>query len=375
MAKKDKILMWDETVFRDPEVFELDYVPETFIHRDSQVQSLKYVVQPAMRGMRPLNALCLGAPATGKTTAIIKIFEEIEKHTDSVATVYINCQLNSTRYVVFSQIFQKLFGYAPPSSGVSFKKIFNEIAKHLIDKGTAMVIALDDINYLFHDNEANEVLYSLLRAHEEHPGVKLGVIGVLSDVGVAYNFDQRVNSIFLPEEIHFPLYSRKEIREILKNRTQIGFYPGVMDDDVLEMIASRVEAAGDLRVGVDALKRAGLNAEMRASKKISADDVKKAAEKSSQVHMRQAVQALSDNEKLILRLMAENKGEALRAGDLYEKFKADSKLGYTVFHEMLNKLDSIRIINTDFTGKGDRGRSRKVSLRYDAKEILKLLGR
>ena len=40
-------------------------------------------------------------------------------------------------------------------------------------------------------------------------------------------------------------------------------------------------------------------------------------------------------------------------------------------NEILNKLDSVRLINSDFTGAGARGRSRLISVRYDPDEILK----
>ena len=69
------LLMWDETLFKDPDLFELDHIPEYFAHRESQMQALMYCVRPAMRGARPVNAFCIGPPGTGKTTAIHKLFE------------------------------------------------------------------------------------------------------------------------------------------------------------------------------------------------------------------------------------------------------------------------------------------------------------
>jgi cell division control protein 6 len=73
------LLSWDQTLFKDSELFELDHIPEHFNHRDTQMQSLMYGIRPALSGGRPLNSLCVGAPGTGKTTAVLKIFEEIEK--------------------------------------------------------------------------------------------------------------------------------------------------------------------------------------------------------------------------------------------------------------------------------------------------------
>jgi cell division control protein 6 len=37
---EEGMLGWDESVFRDEHVFEIDYVPEAFRHRESQLQTL-----------------------------------------------------------------------------------------------------------------------------------------------------------------------------------------------------------------------------------------------------------------------------------------------------------------------------------------------
>ncbi len=361
------LLSWDQTLFKDGELFELDHIPEHFNHRDMQMQSLMYSVRPALSGGRPLNSLCIGAPGTGKTTAVLKIFEEIEKHTPRIIPILVNCQINSTRYAVFSQIFKKLIGYAPPTSGVSFKKIFGEIAKHLAEREKVLVAALDDMNYLFYENEVNDVLYSLLRAHETHPGARMGVIAILSDTGVPHILDPKVESVFLPEEIKFPQYSYDEIRDILSNRAKAGFYPNVLDDSVLEIIAKYTFTLGDLRVGIDLLKRAGLNAEGRASKTIAAEDVESAYGKSRLVHLSYVMRALKKEEKILLDLIVNSPNT--NSGELYEKFHEKTTLGYTRFYELLNKLGSIKLIDADFTGKGERGRSRVVTLRYQPEEV------
>lgn len=365
------LLSWDQTLFKDSELFELDHVPEHFLHRGAQMQSLMFSIRPAFSGARPLNCLCSGPPGTGKTTAVAKIIEEIENHTSKVVPVLVNCQVDSTRYAVFSRVFRKLIGYAPPTSGVSFKKIFGEVAKHIAEEEKVLVVVLDDMNYLFYENEVNDVLYSLLRAHEIHLGARVGVIAVLSDTGVPHILDRKVESVFLPEEISFPPYTLEETRDILSNRVKLGFYPDVVDSDVLDRIAGYTHSLGDLRVGIDLLKRAGLNAERHARKKISVEDVESAYEKSRLVHLSYVIRSLKQDEKVLLGLVADM--QEVTSGDLYEKFHSMTNLGYTRFYEMLNKLGAVSLLDADFTGKGSRGRSRIVTLRYGANEVRKRL--
>ena len=125
-----------------------------------------------------------------------------------------------------------------------------------------LLVALDDLNHLCYEGgHTNEVMYSLSRAHEQYPGVKIGVTGIVNDTSDLYCIDSRVNSIFLPEEISFPKYENAEIYDILKDRIKYGFYPKVISDELLKLVVSYVEKTGDLRIGIDLLKRSGFNAE------------------------------------------------------------------------------------------------------------------
>jgi len=195
----------------------------------------------------------------------------------------------------------------------------------------------------------------------------MGVIAILSDTGVPHILDPKVESVFLPEEIKFPQYSLDEIRDILSNRSKLGFFPDVLGDRFLENIAQYTFSLGDLRVGIDLLKRAGLNAEKRADKTIALEDIESAYEKSRLVHLSYMMRTLKKDEKILLDLIADFPQS--NSGDLYEKFHKKTALGYTRFYELLNKLGSVKLINADFTGKGARGRSRVVKLRFKPDEV------
>ncbi|SHH44395.1 ORC1-type DNA replication protein [Halobaculum gomorrense] len=366
---EDGMLSWDESVFRDEHVFEIDYVPETFRHRESQLESLKYALRPAARGSRPLNTVVRGPPGTGKTTSVQKLFSELRAQTD-VRTVRVNCQVDSTRYAVFSRIFESVFDYEPPSSGISFKKLFGQIADRLVEEDEVLAVALDDVNYLFYENEASDALYSLLRAHEAHAGAKVGVICVSSDLSLSVieELDSRVQSVFRPEEVYFPKYDVDEVVDILRERAERGFHDGVLGAAELDRVAELTAESGDLRVGIDLLRRAGLNAEMRASRTISVDDVDEAYEKSKYVHLSRSLRGLSDSETALVAVLAEHDGE--QAGSVYEAFHERTDLGYTRYSEIVNKLDQLGLVETEYAEVEGRGRSRSISLAYDPEPVL-----
>ncbi|MCD2203117.1 ORC1-type DNA replication protein [Halobacterium sp. KA-6] len=365
---EEGMLGWDESVFRDEHVFEIDYVPEVFQHRESQLQTLQYALRPAVRGNRPLNVMVRGPPGTGKTTAVQKLFGELGGQ-HGVRTVRVNCQVDSTRYAVFSRIFEEIFDYEPPSSGISFKKLFGQVAERIADDEEVLVVALDDVNYLFYEDEASDTLYSLLRAHETHSGAKVGVILVSSDLDldVIENLDGRVQSVFRPEEAYFPSYDRNEITDILRDRVDVGFRDDAVPTTVLDRVAELTDEAGDLRVGIDLLRRAGLHAESRASTTVEPEDVDAVSEEAKNIHLSRSLRALSDTERALVETVADCDGE--QAGDVYDAFNDRTDLGYTRYTEIVNKLDKLGLIDAEYEQLDGRGRSRTLRLTHDPEAV------
>ncbi len=369
------LLMWDETLFRDPEVFEIDYVPEQFNHRESQMRELAFQIRPGLRGGRPLNTICRGLPGTGKTTSVRKLFEEIEETTKKLVPIHINCQIDNTKFAIFSQIYRKLSGHLPPASGTSFKQVFDAIARMLLKEEVVLLVALDDANYLMYENEMNKVLYTLLRSHEAYPGTRIGVIVIISDLDVDMmrQIDARVSSVFRPSEIYFPPYSEEEVQTIMKERVMQGFFHGCLTEEMFDLVVEQTLKSGDLRVGIDLLKRAALNAEKQARRVIEREDICGAYTISRYLHLQYSVRTLKDEEKNLLKILAElsMKESEMNAGEVFKSVKEVTGLGYTRFYEMVKKFDSMRLINLQY--RDGKGRTRVISLRYDPARIIEYL--
>ena len=372
---KKNLLMWDETLFRDPEVLEIDYVPEQFEFRDIQMRELAFQVRPGLRGGRPLNTVCKGLPGTGKTTSIRKLFGEIEDTTKKLVPVYINCQIDNTKFAIISQIYKKLSGHLPPSSGTSFKQVFDAVARILVKEEMVLLVALDDANYLLYENEINKVLYTLLRSHETYEGTRIGVIVIVSDLDVDLSraVDARVASVFRPAEIYFPPYDNAEIQEIMKARVLQGLFQGVLSEELLNLVVEQTLKSGDLRVGIDLLKRATLSAERAARRTIEREDICGAYEVSKYLHLSYTLKTLKDEERLILKSFAERsvKEHEMNAGEVYKSIRESLSIGYTRFYEIIKKMDAMRLINLQY--RDGKGRTRIITLRYDPAKVLEYL--
>ncbi len=364
----EDILMHDESLFSNINAFDPDYMPPNYKYRDTQMEAMAMAIRPAISGGKPSNSVVLGSCATGKTTAMRKVFELVEKSTEKVVCVYINCQLHTTRFGIFSQIYKKIFGHLPPETGVPFAKIYGKIMQYLQKEGKALIVALDDVNYLFQSKNANKVFYDLLRAYEEYTGVKVGVFAILSDLELRFAFDKNVNSVFIPQDITFQPYSYSEIESILRDRVNSGFFVNVMPDEILEQIAQYTFESGDLRIGINLLRSTGIIAEADASKQITQEHFDKAIESLVPVNLIETIKSLSDTEKALLKVIMESK-EVLTAGSLAELFKEKENVSYATFNRTLEKLEFLRLIDTKYTGKGVRGNSREIILRFNPDEV------
>jgi len=373
---KKNLLMWDESLFRDPEVFEIDYVPDQFEFRETQMRELAFQIRPGLRGSRPLNTICKGLPGTGKTTSIKKLFAEIEDNTIKLVPVYINCQIDNTKFAIFSQIYKKLSGHLPPASGTSFKQVLEAIANILLKEEIVLLVALDDANYLLYEDEINRVLYTLLRTHETYEGTRIGVIVIISDMDVDLSraVDARVASVFRPTELYFPPYGNAEVREIIQERVIQGFFSGVISDELLDIVVEQTQKAGDIRIGIDLLKRAALSAERAARRHIDREDITGAYEASRFLHLAFTVKTLKGEERQILRSFAEisQKESEMNAGDLYKCINEKEEISYTRFYEIVKKMDAVRLINLHY--REGKGRTRVITLRYEPTKILEYLG-
>ena len=363
----EDILMHDESLFQNINAFDPDYMPPNYNFRDTQMEAMAMSIRPAIRGGQPSNAIVLGSPATGKTTAIRKVFELVEKNTEKVVCVYINCQLHTTRFGIFSQVYKKIFGHIPPETGVPFSRIYDQIMQDLQRKGKSLIIAFDDVNYLFQSNSANKIFYDVLRAYEEYPGVRTAIFAILSDLEFKYAFDKNVNTVFIPQEINFPLYTYTEIENILKDRVKAGFFPGVLSDDILEQIAMYTDENGDLRVGINLLKSCGNIAEALASREITQEHFDEAIDSLVSINVSETLNSLNGAERDLLKMIVDW-DDVCRAGELAEMFKEKTGSSYASFNRTLDKLEFVRLIDTKYTGKGVRGNSREIILRFNPED-------
>ena len=363
------LLRSDQTLFRDPDVFELTFVPEHLHHRDAEVKELAFLISPTLRGGSALSAILRGPPGTGKTTTVRRIFSMIREETRQVVPAHINCRHDHTPLTVYRSIFEQVCGCPAPSAGRYLDEIKQGIAARLHDENAALVVCLDDANYLIAAGTYNLLLYQLLRLYEKWDVRKAGVFAVTSNLGLnlGAEADPSVWSVFHPTEITFLPYSRTEIREILTDRVRQGLYPRVLPAPLIDRIATIAAGEQDVRVGIALVRQAALRAEKDGRRRVTHADVTATARAVTAPALRARATGLSEAERALACWIAERSrdGADMASGAVFEAAQEYLPVGKTAYHEHLNALTKAGIVDL----VPGAGRGREVRLRYDAGDV------
>lgn len=112
------------------------------------------------------------------------------------------------------------------------------------------------------DNILGDVINSLLRLRQDYPGARAVVFATASDMDLdLMNVLSRwLTSPFCPSDIYFPPYDADDIRE----RIRLGLHPGLFPAVILDRVVEQTMESGDVRLGLDLVKRAVLSAECAA---------------------------------------------------------------------------------------------------------------
>ena len=365
------LLRSDQTLFRDPDVFEPAFVPDHLHHRDAQVQELAFLIRPAPRGGSAGSAVLRGTPGTGKTTTVRRIFAAVAEETRQVIPVYINCRHDHTQLAVYRSIFEQVCGCPAPPAGRYLDEIKRGIAARLRDEKAALVVCLDDADDLIAAGTYNTFLYQILRLYERWNVRKPGVFAVTSNLALNLyaEADASVRSVFHPTEVTFWPYTKTEIREILTDRVRQGLYPRVISKVLIDRIATIAASEQDIRVGIDLLRGAVQRTEEDGRRRVTPGDLAAAARAVTAPALQAKTARLSDDERVLLLRIAETsvEGAGMAVGAVFEAAQDYPAIGRTACHDHLNALAKAGII--DLVPGTGRGRERAIHLRYDPDDV------
>jgi len=379
-------------IFKDRNALTSHFTPQTIQHRNDQINTLASILAPSLKGARPSNVFIYGMTGTGKTLVSKYVGEELEKMSNQteikIKVVYINCKMKKTADTEYRLVAElsRFFGQEVPITGLPTEQIYRIFFNLLDSKNWVVIIVLDEIDYLL-KKMGDDFLYNFTRINQDLKKAKVSIVGITNDLQFIDILDPRVKSSLGEEEILFPPYNALELKDILKQRVEIGFFPNVLSEEVIPKCAAlAAQEHGDARRALDLLRVSGEIAERENEQKITEKHVDLALEKIDYDRVIESVKSLPKQTKLILWAIIaldEKNQENIQTGDVYTIYEDACKecalhpLTQRRISDLLSELDMMGIINAKIVSFGRYGRTREISLnlssniRNKIKEILK----
>jgi len=364
---------------RDRDILRPSYIPEKLLHRDDQIDQIASILATALRGDRPSNILIFGKTGTGKTATAKYLGKEIKKAASTLPTplkdvryIYINCEIVDTQYGVLQNIGNRFiddFDERIPPTGWSTERVYNILWEKIDTTPKVVVVVLDEVDRFVYKS-GDDTLYHLTKINDDLENAKISMIGISNDLKFTELLDPRVRSRLSDEKIVFPPYDADQLKDILRQRTDIAFEKGVIDESVISLCAA-VEAHehGDARRALDLLRVSAELAERQKEDIITEQHVIKAKNKIELDCVIEAVRTLPVQSKLVLLgiLLGEEGGNPKQTtGDVYGAYRELAKkagaslLTQRRVADLISELDMMGLVSARVKSFGRGGRTREI---------------
>ena len=337
--------MSESTIFRDKSKLSPRYLPSELPHRGKQIEQIDHIFGASYSNPSkfPLTVLQIVGPAgIGKTSTVLKfsklLADNFLRNRLTLKTAYVNLKLQGgNKYGIYRFVLERV---APelPSQGLSAEEMLRYMLRYLNENNIYLLIILDEIDYLIKISKDTGIIYDLTRLNEFDPDAPCnakGVIFIARSTDFYHKLDQAELSTLGRVPMEFPIYSIKEVSDILVNRCSEAFIANAIGSNVIDEVAKfTVSPANnsDIRYALDLLLYAGNLAEVQGTGRVTLDQIRKVH---GQIHSSvntEEIEALSKSQiftlmALIRALRAKKKQYVelkeirIRAQELSEEFK------------------------------------------------------
>ena len=342
----DKMLSSEESLFKNEVALDFTFQPKIVPYREQQQRFIASCIQPLFQKRNGKNVFVFGPPGVGKTVALKHVVGELEEQTEDIIPLYLNCWQKNSTFKIYVELCEQL-SY-PYTQNKGTEDLF-KVVKNQLNKRSA-VLVFDEIDKA----EDLDFLYAILE-----DVFRKSIIVVTNYPDWLQGVEERVRSRLMLQQLEFKPYNAQETRGILQQRIEHAFFPGVVQPDAFEAVLMHTFEKGDIRVGLTLLREAGMIAEGKASRKISAEQVQEAMGKFAQVAFGSSKELDGDMQMAISLIQ---KHGSVKMGDLFEHYqKAGGKSAYRTLARKVNKLGELHFLSLEKREGGSEGTTTIVS--------------
>ncbi|MFX1384716.1 MAG: Cdc6/Cdc18 family protein [Promethearchaeota archaeon] len=259
-------LLKKSTIFKDETKLDMNYIPERLPYREKELSLLSQLFLILLTHPNSISRkiLITGRTGIGKTVTI-KLFgmllEEVGmKRNIQIKVIHVNCRKERTNYKVLIKII-RIFNSNFPKRGYSLQDLIEIMNDYLNQQNLHLLVVLDELNYLI--NNGGDLVYSLTRLNDDtvNNPQRLSLIGIVRDISCLNNLDSSTLSSLQRNIIKFKLYTKNQIFDIIKYRSELSLKENTISDDLIDVIAEIVLNNGDIRFGLNLLWKSAKIAE------------------------------------------------------------------------------------------------------------------
>ncbi len=364
-------------IIKDQEKLSFDFVPDDLPSREEEMKKLFGLFRGIVSSNVSQNVFLYGSVGTGKTVTAKRFCMDFEnwssKKDQNLDHVFVNCRKRKTNSSAMWKIVHK-FDKGFPDRGFSVEEMIKIVKDQVEQRNLHLFVVLDEVDSLI-KKDGSDLIYLLSRFDEEElsPEGNLSLI-LISQKNVFNLLEESARSSFKrSNRVRFPKYTSEDLFPILRDRVEMAFYPGALDDDKIQLISDIAgkggDGNGDARFGIELLEKSALIAEMDGRDEITTEDIRSAKGEIDPYFTETKLKALNEQERLILLAAARKLREQTYTitGEIEELYSIlceeyeMKKLGHTQFWKYLQSLSDEGLLGTKTVSESD-GRTTKVSL-------------
>ncbi len=379
-----------ESVFINKDIISPHHVPERLPFREKQIDDITQGLSAVASSSKPNNLFLYGKTGTGKTSTVKFVLDQLNDFVAQrnlpVLSTYINCRNHSSKYKVLLKAVRSFY----PSKdflGYSSSFVYEKLLNFISQEGSHIILVLDEIDKV---KDIDELVYSLSRGNDELDKGSITLIGISNNLMFKDKLDPRSKSSLCEREMVFSPYNANELKEILFERCQTAFKPGIVTDSAISLAAAvAAQESGDARTAVMLIQRAGEIADADQVEIVDEIYVEKAKASVEEEIIFSMISTLPEQQQLVLYAIAQLttqrrgfrkvSGEieegVLFSGEIFETYldfaKKFEKRTITSrwYRQYINELEMYGLIFVTSSGKGVKGQTRLIKLGFDAERI------
>ncbi|MDO8517530.1 MAG: orc1/cdc6 family replication initiation protein [Nanoarchaeota archaeon] len=370
----------NNTLFKNKEVLQTNYTPESIPHRDKQIEQIAGILAPLLRGERCSNLFLYGKTGTGKTLSMQYVQNELLRKAKEMGLelriIYLNCKLkkvSDTEYRILAALIGKL-GKEVAATGLPTDQVYSKFIEIIDEKKQLVVIIFDEIDQAI-KKISDSFLYNLTRLNSELSKSQISIIGISNDITFLEDIDPRVRSSLGEEELVFPPYNALQLQDILNERCAISFKENAVDAGVIAKCAAyAAREHGDARRALDLLRIAGELSEREGNSNVGLKYIDLANDKMEKDKILDIVETQPKQFQLVLYAISEltksqkNNKELNKffTGDVYDVYRdiciktKNEYLTQRRISDIIAEMDMLGLINAKVISKGRHGRTREI---------------